>query len=103
MINNDTSLMARIKQSRVDTVVATGEKFIDVEVDIYADGVVIETKKFGFPIGTPATQIQTEIKALLGNIKAEAENAIANEEAEQVEQLAQNTISELADIEQINE
>jgi len=102
MINAETSLRAKIKTSRVDTVIATGEKFIDVEVEIYADEQIIETKKFGYPIGTPVEQITSEISNTLGNMKIEAENAVASEEAEKVEKIAQDTVNELADLE-INE
>ena len=102
MINNETSLTAKIKGSQIETVIATGEKFIDVEVEFYADGEIYRTMRFGYPIGTPVEQIKGEISQALANLKTEAVNQVANEEAEKVEQTAQDTVNQLADLE-INE
>jgi hypothetical protein len=96
MINEETSLTAKIKSSRSDVVVSTGEKFIEVEVEIFADGVLNDTKKFGFPYDTPVELIITDIKKTLGNIKLDAQNAIANEESEKVDQIIETTVNTLA-------
>lgn len=53
---------AIIKDVQLSEIVATGEKFIEAEVCIYEDDVLVETVKLGYPEETERDEIVKDIK-----------------------------------------
>jgi hypothetical protein len=75
-------------------------EFLSVPFDIYqieedAEPVLVETKRFGFPLNKPADEIEAEIKKFMVAYNSDFETAQRNIEHEQLHEVADETIKTL--------
>jgi hypothetical protein len=93
----------RIIEVKQQTLIADNSEFIDVEVEIFSTQtvkgkekeVVEETRKFGFPLGTPEEEIQTELSRFLITFTGEKESAVIDAARAQEQEAATETITKL--------
>ncbi len=98
-----TTSKAIIRDIKKSTIVATGEKFIEAEVDVYEGDVKIETKKFGYPYETTNEEVVEEIKKMMNLRDAEKVQVKNQLKEEAAETEVDGKISQLKDLEINNE
>lgn len=77
-----------------DTIVGTGERFLDVRA-LLTDGKKKYPRNYGYPLNTPKKVIEKDLKAALKLYDDEKATAAAQEEAEATETAADKTIESL--------
>ncbi len=74
--------MGKIKIINIknDEILATGERFLDVEFEIRKGNNLLATHKLGFPVDTTEEDIEKELLKYLGTYESDQTNIIANKE-----------------------
>ena len=86
---------AHIKDIKKDTVQATGEQFLDVEVELLNGKKVVDTRKYAYPLGTSQEVITADIEKLLILTEDEAKQAELQKEEVALHATADETIEAL--------
>ena len=73
--------------------------FLDVELELWEDGKMIEIRKLGYPLTATAEEIKEDLKKYVANYQAEIEMAIANKELDALHAKAGETITALQGLE----
>ena len=94
-----TTSKAIIKDIKKSTIVATGEKFIEAEVDVYEDEVKVETKKFGYPYETTNEEVIADVKKMMALRDSEKIQAEVQQEVEAIEVAVDGELEQLQDLE----
>jgi len=84
----------KIVNTEKDTIVKTGERFLNVQA-VIVDGKKKHPRNYAFPLGTPAKEINKELKKALDLYEAEKASAEANAERDEQEAKADKTIEAL--------
>jgi hypothetical protein len=91
-----STLKFKIAGIRKDTYVETGEKFLDVRVEISDEaGEVLEERNFAYPPATTKKELTIELKKFKKNYLAELAHKEENAESEKVDANADKVIEEL--------
>lgn len=77
-----------------DTIVATGERFLDVRA-VLTDGKKKYPRNYGYPLGTPKKVIEKDLKKALELYDEEKARAAEQAEAVETEASADKTIESL--------
>jgi len=73
--------------------------FLDVELELWEDGKLIEIRKLGYPLTATAEEIKEDLKKYVANYNAEIEMAVKNKEMDELHAKASETINELNGLE----
>lgn len=91
---------AKIKDIKKDVLQATQEPFLDVEVEILNEkGKVAETRKYAYPLGTPAKDIKRDVENMLESYHSDLESKEASKEKDSLHAKADKTIEALKGVE----
>ena len=82
-----------------DTVIATGEPFLDVTADIYEGDELVMTKKYGFSFDMSSQDIKNEIAKSMKTLRSEREQAEKNKERDALDKKADEAIEEVSGLE----
>lgn len=85
----------KIKSVKEDTVVESGEAFLDVLVEVQKGGKNKSQHRFGFPVGTPQKQIEKELTQFRKNLENEDKRAEDDKEVEAKRAESQKVITNL--------
>lgn len=88
-------ITAKIVSIDKATLVATGEKFLDVKVELLDGKKVVATKKFAYDFGTPKKQIEKEAKKAAMLYESEKLQEIGDKEKNKLEINADKNIADL--------
>lgn len=95
----------RVKDSNKEYIQAEEADMIDVIVEIYnpeaaEDGsdLVLEEKRFTYPLTKSADEIQEDLKRVLDTFNADAVAAVTNADHEAAQKAADETIATIADL-----
>lgn len=92
------SVTATIKSVEKARVIATGEDYLDVTIEI-TEGKAKEVVKRGYPIDTPTKEIKAELKKLLKTRTAEATQAETQAVLDKQDAATAKAITELEGLE----
>jgi uncharacterized protein YlzI (FlbEa/FlbD family) len=89
-----TAKIAKIEKA---TIVKTGERFLDVTVEIKEGRKIVEVRKLGYPLDTKSGDIEKDLKKMLKVREQEAIQAVEQVKVDKVEAKADTTIELLKD------
>lgn len=89
--------MYTTKIINVDTAYSQADNsyFIDVVVEVYKGEELVETRKFGYPLGTEKETILTDLEKLCATLASDEEVAVKSAELEEQLASAENLKKEL--------
>ena len=74
---------------------ADSNYFIDVELEVYKDGELVGTRRFGYPMGTTKDEILTELEKLCVTLASDEENSARSAELDKQLTAAESLKKEL--------
>jgi len=86
-----TEVTATVVKATKETIVKTGERFLDVEIQL-VDGKTKKTFKRGYPYGTTPKEVEKELKQLVKTYELEKEQAVTQATLDEEEAGAEETI-----------
>ncbi len=99
----NTAVITKITK---ETIVKTGERFLDVEIELRGaptrkakKGEVLEVIRWGYPLGTSEKEIKGDLKKLLVTRAEEGKQTEANAELEAEDAQADKTINSIDGLE----
>ena len=88
-------MQATIRKTKRDRFVKTGDEFLDVTVDFEEDGVVVETRQFGYPLGTSVKDIKESLAKAVVTLSAEKVTNVEQVKVDATDKQAKEAIKEL--------
>lgn len=97
-------IQATIRAVEQGRIVKTGEEFLDVTVDFHeeveVDGEVqenvLDTRKYGYPLGTSSKEIQKSVKKAVATMTQEREQAEQQKDVDATNKQAKQVAEDLA-------
>ena len=88
-----------VKRASKETHIADNTPFLEVEVEVKDGKKAVETRKFGYPLGTSAEDVDLDLSKFLLTYTGEQEAAVEDKKRQEEEDAAQETITSISGLE----